>query len=285
MIVVTGATGTVGSRVVRELSERGAKVRAFVRDRHEAEAMLGSQIDLAAGDFLDADSLRRALDGADALFLASPNDPRQVEWETTVLDVAVERRVPKVVKLSAFGAAPGADLDFWDAQGRIEDHLRRSQLPFVLLHPTYYMTNLGAFAEPVRHMGRIFAPMGGAKISMIDPSDVAAVGAAALTDDRHLGATYLLTGPELVAFDQVGQELGALLDRDIEFVPVPDDAARGAMAEAGVPPWLADNLIVLARHLRDGVAEQVTDAVRDVTGRNPRSLGEFLRANKELFAG
>src|SRR5215218_3779901 len=106
-ILVTGATGNVGSRVVNVLRERGMQVRAFVRDPGKAAAMLGDDVDLAVGDFGDPASIRAALDGVSGVFLACGNQPRQVEDETRVIDLAQEAGVRRIVKLSALGAEVG----------------------------------------------------------------------------------------------------------------------------------------------------------------------------------
>src|SRR5919112_6390853 len=97
-ILVTGATGNVGWWVVRELRERGATVRAFVRDPGKASAMLGDDIELAVGDFDDSESLRLALEGVDGIFLACSNQPHQVEYEIAVIEAAREAGVRRIVK-------------------------------------------------------------------------------------------------------------------------------------------------------------------------------------------
>jgi uncharacterized protein YbjT (DUF2867 family) len=111
-ILVTGATGNVGSRVVRELHARGVSVRAFVRDPGKATALLGNGVELASGDFSDAGSVSRALEGVDGVFLACANDPHQVEYETGVIDAAAAAGVRRIVKLSALGAEVGSSVAF-----------------------------------------------------------------------------------------------------------------------------------------------------------------------------
>ena len=150
MFVVTGATGNIGSRVALALRARGEQVRAFVRDPARAAARLGAGIQRAVGDFEDVASLRAALDGADALFLATANHPRQAEHERAILDAAAAAGVARVVKLSAVGAQAGSPLAFWDHQGRAEEHVRRSGILAVILRPSFYMTNLLASADADR---------------------------------------------------------------------------------------------------------------------------------------
>src|SRR4028119_327754 len=112
-VLVTGATGNVGSRVVGELRDLGVPVRAFVRDADMAATMLGDGIEIAAGDFSDAASVRRALEGVEGVFLACANDPRQVEDEAGGVDAAAGAGVRRIVKLSALGAEVGSPVAFW----------------------------------------------------------------------------------------------------------------------------------------------------------------------------
>jgi uncharacterized protein YbjT (DUF2867 family) len=282
-ILVTGATGNVGAYVVDELRRYDVRVRAFVRDSGRARGKLGGDVDLAIGDFADAASVRRALAGVDRLFLASPNSPAQVEHETRVIDAAVASGVRRIVKLTTPTARVGAPVAFWDWQGRIEEHLRRTPMPSVLVQSSFFMTNLLAAAPGIARDAALVAPAGGAKIAMTDPRDVAAVAAVALTD-ASFPARVRVTGPEAITYERVSRALSEITGRQIPFVDVPDAAAREGMGAAGLPDWLADPLVALFAMLRRGADEQVSDMVRAVTGRAPRTIEEFLRDRASYFA-
>jgi uncharacterized protein YbjT (DUF2867 family) len=283
-VLVTGATGNVGSRVVQELRGRGVPVRAFVRDADRASAVLGPHVDLAVGDFAEPASIRAALDGVDVLFLACGNLPPQVTYERNVIDAAARMGVRRLVKLSALGAEAGSRVDFWDWHARIERHLQASGVPWVILRPRYYMSNLLGFVETVRSAGAVFAPAEGGKVPMVDPLDVAATAAVVLQDDGHEGRTYELTGPEAVTFDDVAAQLSDLTGGPVRFVPVPDAAAREALHQVGLPDWMAENVVTVFGMLREDPAMQVTGAVHALTGRRPRHLAEFLGDQAALFA-
>lgn len=282
-MLVTGATGNVGSLVVRELQGRGISVRAFVRDPDKAAAMLDDGVELVFGDFSNPESVRRALEGVEGVFLACANDPRQVEYETGVIDAARQAGVMRIVKLSALGAEIGSPIAFWDWHGRIEEHLRASGVRFVVLRPTFNMTNLLGSAEAVGHAGSLFAPADGARVAMIDPRDIAAVAAVALAEDAHDGKTYTLTGPEAITFERVTEELSAVAGRRVEFVAVPDEAARQGMIEQGMPEFVAGQIVAVFGFLRRGAQDRTTDTVRALTGREPRGFAEFTRDHAGLF--
>ena len=284
MILVTGATGKAGSQVVRALLERGREVRAFARDPDKAQSLFGDAVELALGDFADPPSVRAALDGADDVLLSCADDPRRVEWETSAIDAAAAAGVRRIVKLSTVAAEPGSPVAFWDWHGQVERHLRASGVPAVILRSTFYMSNVLAAAEQVSYEGRIYTPAGEARVAMIDPLDVGAVAAAVLTGVGDDGQTHVLTGPEAITYGQVAGELSAATGRPVEFVDVPDEGARQAMVEAGMPDFVAEQLVKVFGQLRQGVAARATNTVESLTGGPPRSFAAFARDHAELFA-
>jgi len=284
-VLITGATGNVGSHTIRTLAEHGVDVRAFVRDRDKARNMFGGDIELAVGDFADRDSIDRAMHGVDRLLLACGNVPGQIDHECAAIDAAKAAGVSKVVKLSSPDPAVDSPLIFDRWHGEIERHLVSSGLPWVLLRPRTYMTNLLAYAETIRQTGTLFAPAGAARVTFVDPVDVGAAAAAALVDGGNDGWSYTLTGPEAIGFERVARELSELAptgDR-IEYVDIPDDAARAALLDAGLPGFVADFVVGVFQSQRTGSMSETTDAVRTLTGREPRTIGQFLRANAAAF--
>jgi uncharacterized protein YbjT (DUF2867 family) len=135
----------------------------------------------------DVESLRAALHGAEGVLLSCADDPRRVEWETNAIDAAAAAGVERIVKLSTIAAAPGAPVAFWDWHGRVEEHLRASRVSAVILRSSFYMSNLLAEAQQIAAEGYICAPVGGARIAMIDPRDVGAAAAGVLTSPGTTG--------------------------------------------------------------------------------------------------
>jgi len=283
-VLVTGATGNVGSQVIQELLERGVPVRALVRDPGKASAMLGEGVELAVGDFGDPESLRSALEGVDGVFLACANQARQVEYETSVIDAATEMGVGRMVKLSAFGAEIGSQIAFWDWHARIEDHLRASGVPSVILRPSFSMANLLASAEAVQYTGKLFAPAEDAGISMIHPRDVGAAAAVALVEDGHDGEAYTLTGPEAITFEGIAGDLSEAVGREIEYLNVPDEAAQQSMIEQGLPEFVAAEIVAVFGVLRQGAQDRPTGTVQALTGHEPSTFADFAHENAHLFA-
>jgi uncharacterized protein YbjT (DUF2867 family) len=272
-VLVTGATGNVGSQVVRELLARGVPVRAFVRD----PGKLGG-VELAVGDFSDGESIRRALVGVDRVFLSSADGPDKVAHEAAVIDAAAAAGVELIVKASTMLARVGSPLKPLDWNGRSEQHLKSSGVPAVILASGFYMTNVMAAAEPVREQGVLPAPAGDGAVAMIDPRDVAAVAAVALAGDDHAGRAYRLTGPEPITYARIAEILGA------RYVDVPPEAARRELQAIGLPEWLVDHLDRAFALIRSGALAETTDVVRALTGREPRDFAAFARDHATLFA-
>jgi uncharacterized protein YbjT (DUF2867 family) len=254
-----------------------------VRDPEKARKVLGEGVEIAEGDFSDAASLRHALRDVDRVLLSSADGPDKVAHETAVIDAAAEAGVRLMVKCSTIGAEVGSPLPPFDWHGRIEEYLRLSRLPTVVLQSCFYMTNLLAAAEQVRSDGKLFAPASEGKIAMIDPRDTAAVAAVALTTDGHEGRTYFLTGPEAITYAQVAEQLSRATGAEVEFVDVPDEAARQGLVGAGMPKWLVEHLGALFPLIRQGRFEKTTDTVRTLIGRDPRAFAEFARSNVGVF--
>jgi len=272
-ILVIGATGNVGSAAVVALRRRGASVRAFVRD---PTVELPKGVEVAVGDLDDAASTCAALDGVDRVFLSSGDGPNKVAQESAVIDAAAH--VALIVKASTLGAGPGSPLPALDWHGRIDEHLRRSGIPSVVLASGFYMTNLLPAADVIRAEGILPAPAGNGRVAMIDPRDVGEVGAAVLSGSGHEGRTYRLTGPAAVDYADIAATLG------VAYVDVPPPAARESLVAAGMPDWLVDQLDGAFTLIRDGALEETTDCVRVLTGREPRSFAEFARDHAAAFA-
>jgi uncharacterized protein YbjT (DUF2867 family) len=280
-VLVTGATGTIGSLVVRELQAQGVPVRAFVRDPERA-ARLGAA-ELAVGDFADPASLRRAMAGVSRVFLSSADGPAKVAHEQAVIDAAAEAGVERIVKLSAINAQVASPLPAFAWHGDIERHLNRSGVRAVVLRAGFFMTNLLMLAEGIAHTGQLFAPASDGRVAMVHPADVAAAAAALLTSGGHAGGCYELTGGEAVSFAEVADTLAAVTGRPVGFVDLPAQAAQAAFTQGGYPQWLVTHLLGVFALIRAGRYAQPNDTLRALTGRAPRTIADFAREHAGAF--
>lgn len=271
MILVTGATGTVGSEVVRQLVATGERPRALVRDPATARQQLGDQVEHVVGDLDRPETIAAALAGVDRVFLLTTQSSRQPEWERAVIGAAARTGVGQLVKLSVFRANEQSPLQVARQHGQAERVLAQSGLAATILRPVFFMQNLLAMV----HDGAIATAAGDGRVAMVDARDIAAVAVATLTGGGHAGKTYTLTGPEALSFYQVASVLSRQTGRPLRHVRVPPDKVRVALQGRGVAAWFADDMAKLHSMLAVGYEEVVTDDIHRVTGRPPRTLAQF----------
>ncbi|HEY8207291.1 MAG TPA: SDR family oxidoreductase [Myxococcaceae bacterium] len=277
MILVTGATGTVGSEVVRQLRAAGQKVRAMVRSPDKVEAIKKQGAEVALGDFGRPETHREALAGVEKVFLLSAMTPKMAEHETAFVNSAKDAGVKHVVLLSTIGAAfePGLKLGKLHRAGELA--LEASGMAWTFLRPNSFMTNYFGNVGSVKGQGMVYSCTGKFQFAPIDPRDVAAVAVKALTSPGHEGKAYYLTGPELVTDASMTQKMAAAIGKAIQVVDVPVEAARQAMVGMGFGEWLA---AALCEFYSPGVVEQAARLSNDaqaVLGRPPRSFEEWAK--------
>ncbi len=283
-ILVTGATGTVGSFLVRKLGAAGVRARALVRSREKAEAVEALGLEAAVGDLDKPETLAPALEGIARVFLLSAPEERQAALQNNLVRAARDAGVRHVVKLSAIGV--GGELD-QIALGRVhretEEEIERAGLAHTYLRPNGFMQNSFMFASTIKSQGVFYAPYGDAKVSYVDARDVASVAFHALTEDGHEGKEYEITGPQALSYHDIARELSSLLGREVKYVEVPIEAARAGMVSAGMNEWTADALVELFNFYKDGRADQIRDTVREVTGRDPITFAQFAKDHAQAF--
>ena len=283
-ILVTGATGASGSFLVDKLATAGAGARALVRSPEKAKAIETLGLATVVGDLDKPETLRPALEGIEKVFLLSAPDPRQAELQGNMVQAAKAAGVRHIVKVSAIGT--GGELDSTPL-GRLhretEKEIESSGIDYTHLRPNGFMQNCLMFAGTIKTQGAFYAPLGDARVSYVDVRDIAAVAFHTLTSDGHAGKAYDITGPEALSYDDVARELSSVLGREVKYVDLPSEAARGAMIGMGMQAWLADALIELFNLYRNGMAARVTDTVRAVTGQEPVTFAQFAKDYAEAF--
>ena len=280
-VLVTGATGTVGRDVAKLLSKKGAAVRAGVRDQAKARKQFGADIALATFDFEDAASFPGALKGIEKVFLLPPLMPNQVEVANAFVDAAKLAGVRHIVKLSAIGADASPPYTFGKWHAVSDQHVRESGLAFTFLRANSFMQNFMNYFPP--RDGTIYLPWGNGKASFVDARDIAAVAAEALTSDGHEGKTYTLTGPAALGIAEVGSILSETAGREINYIDVPESAARDGMLQAGLPQWQVEPLLELHVTNKQNRWTAVTADVEKVTGKAATAFAQFVRDHADSF--
>ncbi|QQN78176.1 NAD(P)H-binding protein [Streptomyces sp. XC 2026] len=266
MILITGATGTIGSHVVRLLSEQGVPFRAMSRRAHPGRVQ---------ADFEDPASLDRALAGVDTVFLVTVPPGPTPDHDFALVRAAHAAGVRKIVKLSAIGSGGifgGQTIGAWHVTA--EEAIEAGGFAWTMLRPGTFASNLLPHralilaGEPVPNLA------GDARQAVIDPRDVAAVAVAALTGDAHDGQRYDLTGPELLTFADQASILGRVLGRTVRITDGTDLLGQ-----------LPAEVVTGIGWAHAGGAAYLTDHVRRILGRPAGTFEQWVRDHRAAFAG
>lgn len=279
-IVVTGATGNVGRRLVPLLLDAGASVRAVTRDPDSAG--LPSGVAAVRADLLKPSGLDAAFAGADAVFLVWP--ATSAEGAGPVVD-AIARHARRVVFLSALGvpdADPAGAAPAGLFHARVEWLVRRAGLEWTFLRAGGFATNTLGWAEEIRSSGTVTWVYAEAGRSLIHEADIAAVAARALVEDGHVGARYELTGPAVVTQAEQVRLIGEAIGREVSWVELSEEDARARMRELGwAPEFIDGGLAHWASIVSD--PEPVTDTVEQVTGAPARPFAQWTHDHANAF--
>jgi len=276
MFFVAGATGQVGSEVVRALVGRGVPVRALSRrPPHEGGP---DGVEAVQGDLGTPESFAGALDGVQAAFLLS-GYPREEELLARLRDGGTRR----VVLLSANSAVHG-DLENVVSRYHVlsERAVQASELPWTLLRPVSFMSNTLQWVPRLRQGDAVTEPFSDVPVAVVDPADIGAVAAEAMVSAGHEGATYRLTGPRALYPQDRVQLLGQALGRDLRLTPESDEAARLSLGERMTEPYIE----AFFDFFRSGRYDEATvsTAVPEVTGRPARAFEIWAQDHAAAFA-
>ncbi|MFD3510425.1 SDR family oxidoreductase [Nocardia sp. NPDC058666] len=281
MILITGATGTIGSGIVAQLAADGIAVRAATRDPQQTEFPAG--VEVVRVDYRDPTTFAPAMAGIEAAFLVGIPGPDGTDTDAQLIAAAKEAGVRRIVKLSAVGTgdprlgAPGS----WHAPG--EQAVRDSGLEWTILRPNTFATNTFSWIEPL-HAGHPVPNLtGDGRQAVVDPRDVSAVAIAALRTPDHHAQTYTLTGPTLQTTRDQAADLAAILDRPITVTDITEADARTFMVAAGLPPAFVEGSLIGQSFIRGGHNELLTDDIATVLGRPPRTYAQWAADHRSAF--
>jgi uncharacterized protein YbjT (DUF2867 family) len=259
-VLVTGATGKTGRRVVERLAAAGLPVRA------------GSRAAEPPFDWYDSKTWDSALEGVGSAYISYWPDlavPGAVEATSAFARLAVEKGVQRLVLLAGRGEAEAE---------RAEQAVAASGADLTIVRSTWFMQNFseGEFLGQVLG-GEVTLPASDMVEPFVDADDIADVAVAALTEDGHVGELYELTGPRLLSFAEAIAEIAEATDREIRYSPVSVDEFAGAMAAQNVPPEAIEIFSFLFGEVLDGRNAHLTDGVQRALGREPRDFSDFVK--------
>jgi uncharacterized protein YbjT (DUF2867 family) len=284
-ILITGATGNIGSQLARELlagAEKDVEIRVATREPARLADLEARGAAVVRLDLDDDESVAAALAGVDRLFLVGPAGERFGDRVGTIAGLAAAAGVEHLVRLSGLGANPEAAFPLAREHGSADRHLAGAEIGWTILRPTFFQDNVINFGgATIQDHGAFYGASGAGKAAYISSADIARVAAAVLLDPAaHRGQILELTGPSAVAAADIAAVLTEVIGREIRYVDLDPAALTASLGEAGMPAWLVESLVGLEEVKRRGWAEAARPAVKEITGREPESLRDFLVRNR-----
>jgi uncharacterized protein YbjT (DUF2867 family) len=288
MILVTGASGTVGKEVLREVAraqkKTGAEFRAMYRSANDA-AQAPEGTDTVVADFADKASLAAAFRGVESVYLVCSPVRELVELEGNAIEACEAAGVRRLVLNSALGAGEWPK-SFPSWHRKVEDKLKSTGLAYCILRPNTFTQNvLTYYAPSVRAQGAFYGAYGNAPVSYVDIRDIALVAAKALRGGESDGQTYELNGPEALSCEQVAQKISQHTGTHTRYVDLPPQALHKGMTDQGMPEWQATALVELQEYYTTGKGGNIDTTLQRLLGGPPRTLDQFLVEFASDFRG
>jgi uncharacterized protein YbjT (DUF2867 family) len=282
MILITGASGSVGKAVLQEAIRKESKVRAMYRSKEEA-AKATSGCEAVLADYANKGSLSKALNGVRSVYVVCSPIPQLVELESNMLDACKKAGVKHVVLNSALGAGDYPK-SFPSWHRKVEDKLKGMGLSHTILRPNGFLQNIVTYNAPsIRAQGAFYAAMGDAKVSYLDVGDIAVVAVKALHGGTHAGKTYELNGPEAISNQELAKRISRVAGRTVNYVDIPESAQREAMLGMGMPEWQVTALLELQQYYKQGGGAKTDGVLQSLIERAPVTLDQYLAANAKEF--
>ena len=285
-ILVTGAAGTVGGEVVRQLSTKGQFIiRAAARSANNPTLKDLKSVEIVELDYNKPETLATAFKDVNKLFLLTPFQSDMLDLTSNLVNAAKKSGVKYIIKQSVMGADAEPGITPGRLHRQAEKIIEESGIPFSFLRPNFFMQNFVNFYSPmIKSQGALYAPAGDGKVSFVDVRDIAAVAVQALiSDNQHKGKAYTITGPEVLSYGQTAEILSRELGKGIKYVNIPDEDARKGMKDMGMDDWSANSLMELFDITRKGYASDITSVVEEFTGRKPISFSQFVKDYAQAF--
>jgi uncharacterized protein YbjT (DUF2867 family) len=296
-ILVTGATGTVGNEVVKQLvsssDHNNIVIRAAVHSQDKADnfKIYGKSVETVNMDYNKPETIADALNHVDKLFLLTLPAPDMAVYSNLLEEIReYNGNINHIVKLSSMAAA-AEKTGLGTIIGRIhreeEKIIEESKIPFTFLRPPAFMQNfITQFGYTIRTQDAFYVPAGDAKISFIDARDIAAVSVKALTSNdnqQYIGKAYMITAQQAISYRQAAEILSKQVGRRISYVDIPEEDSRKGMKQNGMDDWLIDAIMEFYTIIKAGHASKTTNEVEQIIGRKPISFSQFAKDYAEFF--
>jgi len=277
--LVTGATGNIGSEIVKQLKSKNAN---FIAGTTKREAING--VETIQADFSDKESLRTAMKGINTLFLLLPSHPEAINWGKNAIEIAKESGIKHIVRSSGMLANVNSDLLIEKMIGTTDEDVKNSGINFTITAPSSFMQNFSTQMVNDYKNGVIYQAADDVKISWVDLRDIAAVNVEILMNpEKYKNQTLKITGSESINYQEAISKMNLILGKETKYVAIPNEVASKAMADMHFPPFIIDLLISLNDSIKAGHFVETTDIIEEVTGKKPIVFNQFVSDYKKVW--
>jgi NAD(P)H dehydrogenase (quinone) len=282
MILVTGATGKLGTAVVHQLLKKTSanQIAALVRDESKAADFKARGVDIRLGSYDDISSLEQAMQGVEkVLLIAGTDEENRVRQHQQVIAAAKKAGVGCVAYTSRTLKDRSTMANkLMEGHFQTEDYLKASGLGYAIFRNVLYMDALPQFVGEKVFESGIHSPVGGGKVPYALRSEMGEAIANWLVEGKCENKSYYLTGSEAYSFDDVARTLSTLSGREVKYTPVEAATFGEGMKERGTPDVIVQRVIGFLTDIKNGQEDEVSPELEQLLGRKPASLHEGLKA-------
>jgi uncharacterized protein YbjT (DUF2867 family) len=290
-ILVTGATGTVGREVIKQLISGSPtsnfNIKAAVHSQESGKRVSAERrVKPVQIDYNKPDTLATAFKDIDRLFLLTPFQSNMAELSSNLVNVAKKTGVVKhIVKLSVMGADADPGITGGRLHRQAENIIEESGISYTFLRPNFFMQNfINFFSQTIKEQDAFYVPAGDGKVSFVDVRDIAGVAVQALLNEsKHGRKAYNITGPNAISYAQAAEILSNEVGRKIKYLDISEDQAREGMKAIGMDEWFINSMMELFSITRAGYVSDVSSAIEQVTGKKPITFSEFAKDYSRAF--
>lgn len=281
--LITGASGNIGRYVVDELISSAKNVKAAVHDREKGNKLFKDKenVELVEFDFLDEKTFEEALEGVRAIFLVRP--PKLAKPQKDMrpfLEAAKKMGIKKIVFVSLLGVEKNPIVP----HRKIEDMIKKLDIPYVFLRPSFFMQNLNTnHREEIKERNELYIPAGSSKTSFIDTRDIARTAAISLIDEKYTNTTLTLTGKKAIDYYEVSRILSDVLKKEITYKDPSLYRFRKDRIKRGTSKGFATVMTLLYLMTKLGTAKDVTYDLEKIIGRAPISFKQYAIDHKNYW--
>jgi len=278
-ILVTGATGNIGSEIIKQLKSKNVN---FIAGTTKGDTIEG--VETIQADFSDKESLRTAMKGIDTLFLLLPSHPEAISWGKNAIEMAKESGIKHIVRSSGMFANKNSDLLIEKILGTTDEDVKNSGIDYTITAPSSFMQNFSTQMVNDYKNGMIYQASDNAKISWVDVRDIASVNVEILTNpEKYKNQTLKITGSESISYQEAISKMNLILGKETKYVAITNEIASNTMADMHFPPFIIDLLISLNDSVKADHFAETTNIVEEVTGKKPIEFNQFVSNYKNAW--